>query len=236
VVLIATPLARAVESKAETTDVHIIAIVLGKKITIDKKGELNRLVLGALLQQYAKENKLEPSDEELDAFFLRTEKTEKQYQDKIQADRVKLVEELKDSSLSDRDREQKASYLNNIESILKTAREMNEKMKGREEEVRSMKRPMAQHIVKFWKTNKALYEKYGGRVIYQQGGVEPIDAYRNFLREQEKNAAFQFLDKKCEADFWDYFTNDTLHVFATKEEGVKLINTPWWMIEESPKE
>lgn len=236
VVLMAASLAQIVEPEAETTDTKVIAIVLGKEITIGEKDKLNKLIFGALLQQYAKENKVEPSDEELDAFILKTGEKEKQHQVKMQEDRIKLIEELKSSSLSDREREQKTSHLKGIERILKATSEMEEETKGMEEEMRSMKRRIAQQFVKSWKINKLLYEKYGGRVIFQQAGMEPLDAYRDFLREQEKNGAFQILDKQYEADFWRYFTNDAMHTFATKEDGMKLINMPWWMMEEPPKE
>jgi len=222
--------------KTAATDTNVIATVLGKKITAGEKGKLNGLIFGPLLQQYAQDNKIEPTQEDLDAFVSKTEEKEKQHQIKKHADRAKLIEELKGSSLSDREREQKASHLKTIESILKKTGEIKEKTKGMEDQMRPMKRQMAQQFVKSWKIDKALYAKYGGRVIFQQAGVEPLDAYRDFLREQEKNGAFQILDKQYEGGFWRYFTNDTMHTFYKKEDGAKFINTPWWMMEEPPEE
>jgi hypothetical protein len=73
-------------------------------------------------------------------------------------------------------------------------------------------------------------------VIFQQAGVEPLDAYRDFLREQEKIGAFRILDRRYEASFWRYFTNDDMHTFYAKDEGAKFINTPWWMMEQPPQE
>lgn len=220
--------------KAEATDTNVIAMVLGKKIVASEKDKLNGLIFGALLRQFATENKIEPTEEELDTFVLKTEEQEQQQQIRMQADRKTLIEELKSSSLSDREREEKASHLKTIESILKRTGEMKEKTKGMEEQMRPMKRRMAQHFVTSWKINKALYAKYGGRVIFQQAGVEPLDAYRDFLREQEKKGAFQILDKQHEAGFWRYFTNDAMHTFYNKDDGAKFINTPWWMVEQPP--
>jgi len=216
----------------EATGTNVIAIILGKQITASEGSKLDGRIFGALLEQYAKENKIEPTEEELDAFVLKTEEKEKQHQIKMQTDRVKLIEELESSSLSDRDREQKASHLKTIENILKTTGEMKEKTKGMEEQMRPMKRQMAQQFVKSWKINKALYEHYGGRVIFQQAGVEPLDAYRDFLKEQEKNGAFEILDKQYEAGFWRYFTNDKMHTFYNGEDGAKFISTPWWLMEQ----
>lgn len=236
-VVLAVPcFAQTDRPKVEATDTNVIATVLGKKITAGEKNKLDGLIFGALLQQYAKENKIEPTQEELDAFVSKSEEKEKQHQVKFEADREKLQKELKSSSLSDRDRKEKESQLQTIESILKSTREMKEQTKGMEEQMRPMKRQMAQQFVKSWKINKAIYEQYGGRVIFQQAGVEPLDAYRDFLREQEKKGAFQILDKQYEAGFWRYFTNDAMHTFYKKEDGAKFINTPWWMMEQPPEE
>lgn len=221
-----------------TKDVEkdVIAVVLGKKLTVRDKDDLNGLIFGSLLEQFAKENKIEPTAEELDAFVLKIEEKEKQDQIKMQEDRAKLIQELKGSSLSDREREQKESHLKTIERILKATGESKEKTKGMEEQMRPMKRQMAQQFVRVWKINKALYKKYGGRVIFQQAGVEPLDAYRDFLKEHEKKGSFQILDKKYEASFWRYFTNDAMHTFYSQDDGAKFINTPWWMMEQPPEE
>jgi len=220
---------------AELSDTNVIATVLGTKITAKDKAKLSGLIFGALLDQYAKDNKIEPTEGELDAFLLKTEEKEKQNQIKFEQDREKLLEELKSSSLSDRERKQKETHLATIEKILKSQREMKEQTKGMEEQLRPMKRKMAQQFVRAWKINKALYEKYGGRIIFQQAGPEPLDAYRDFLKEREKQVAFQIFDAECAVSFWKYFTNDAMHTFYSGEDGAKFIRTPWWLMEEPPR-
>ena len=106
--------------KAGATDTNVIGVVLGKKITAKEKDQLNGLIFGALLQQYAKENQIKPTDEELDAFVRRTEEKEKQHQAEFEQDRKRLKMELESSSLSDRDRKDKQSQLATVESILKS--------------------------------------------------------------------------------------------------------------------
>lgn len=224
-------IAQTERPKQEASDFSVIAMVLGKKITAGEKDQLNGLIFGSLLEQYAKDNKLEPTQAELDDFVRRTEDKEKQQQVNFQSDKIKLAKELKSSSLSAQEREQKASQLKTIEIILKATGEANEMTKAMDEQMRPMKRQMAQQFVMSWKVNKALYAKYGGRVIFQQTGAEPIDAYRDFLRDQEKAGRFQIIDKQYESGFWRYFTSDAGHKFANKEDGAKLINTRWWMME-----
>ncbi len=92
--------AEADAPKAQGTDTNVIATVLGKEITSSEEDKLNGLIFGTLLEQFAKENKIEPTEEELDAFVLKSEESEKQLQVEMQTDRVKLIEELKSSSLS----------------------------------------------------------------------------------------------------------------------------------------
>jgi len=222
--------------KAGAADTNVIAVVLGKKITSGEKDKLDELIFGALLQQYAEENKIEPTQEELEAFVSKAVEEEKEHQVTFEAEREKLQKELESPSLSDRDRKEKQSQLQTIESILKSTRELKEQTKGMEEQMRPMRLQMAEQFVKSWKINKALYGQYGGRVIFQQAGFEPLDAYRDFLRDQEKKGAFQILDKQYEAGFWRYFTNGAMHTFCRKEDEAKFINTPWWMMDEPPKE
>ena len=81
----------------------------------------------------------------------------------------------------------------------------------------TMRREMARSLIEHWKLGRALYKQYGGRIIYQQLGPEPLDAYREFLQEQQKAGAFAIEVLEYESDFWDYFINDTMHDFM--EEG-----------------
>jgi hypothetical protein len=235
-VLAVSCFAKTDSPKAGAMNTDVIAVVLGKKITTGEKDKLNGLIFSALLQQYAKENKIEPSEAELDAFVTKLVEMEKLTQAKDEADRAQLRHQLQSTSLSDQDRKEKESELQTIERTLKSTQEAKEMSKGMEDQMRLMKRQIAQQFVKSWKINKALYAQYGGRVIFQQAGVEPLDAYRDFLMEQEKKGAFQIIDKQYEPEFWRYFTNDAMHTFYNKDDGAKFINTPWWMMDKPPEE
>ena len=227
--------AYAQTSTTGDSDNKIIATVLGKKITTKDKDRLTGLIFGTLLDRFAKDNKIEPNDEEIDTFILKTEEKGRQNMLKYESDRKKLKAELKTKILSERERKEKQSLLQTIERILKMTREMEARSKGKEAQMLPIKRQGARTFVRKWMVNKALFAKYGGRVIFQQAGPEPLDAYREFLQEQEKKGAFQILDEKYKDPFWKYFTNEAMYKFYPKEEGAKLINTPWWMMEQ-PKE
>jgi hypothetical protein len=225
-------LAQAASSPGpEAADTEVIAVVLGQEITAAEKDRLSGLVLGSLFREFAEENGIEPTDEEMDAFIERTEEMEKQHQLEWEADQRRLTEELEDPSLTDREREEKTDELETVESILETNREMEEQTRGMEEVMRPMKRRMARQFVMAWKINKAMHGKYGGRVIFQQAGPEPLDAYREFLEEQEEEGAFRIMDEQSAAEFWGYFTDDAMHTFYDEEDGDRFINTPWWLME-----
>jgi hypothetical protein len=84
-------------------------------------------------------------------------------------------------------------------------------------------------MVKAWKFNKALYVKYGGRVIFQQAGYEPIDAYKQFLEEHQKNKSYEILDpayKNIFSKMNDYFAMP--HQYMKKEDADQYFEKSWW--------
>ena len=109
-------------------------MVLGKKITVKDKDTLDSIIFGSLLEQFAKQNNIEPSAEELDAFIAKTEEKERQSQIKFEQDRKKLVAELKNTILNEQERKEKESQIQTIESILETNREMKEQTRGMEDQ------------------------------------------------------------------------------------------------------
>jgi hypothetical protein len=56
-----------------------------------------------------------------------------------------------------------------------------------------------------FKANKALYEKYGGRVGLTKFGPEPIGALEALLREREKAGALRIFDEALAKEFWGWY-------------------------------
>ncbi len=214
---------------------NVIAFVLGKQIVASERDRLSSLIVGPLLEQYAKEKGIEPTSEELDALVRKADEIGKQQQIRRLEEKDKLIEELKKPTLAGGEREKKEARLKTLERLLTFEAKVERESLENEEQVRATKRDAARSVVQSWKINQALYRKYGGRVAFQQAGVEPLDAYRDFLKEQERKGNFRIIDKTCSASFCGYFTNDAIHSFYSKEEGAKFINTPWWMMEQAPK-
>ncbi|MEE4384057.1 MAG: hypothetical protein V2J02_18815, partial [Pseudomonadales bacterium] len=85
-------------------------------------------------------------------------------------------------------------------------------------------------LIRQWKTNRALFEDYGGRVIYQQLGPEPLDAYRCFLEDASAAGRFSIRDAKLEAAFWSYFRDGERHDFmrSGSHDATRVFALPPW--------
>lgn len=97
-------------------------------------------------------------------------------------------------------------------------------------EVEVMRTDMARSIIRQWKLNRELYSQYGGRIIYQQLGPEPLDAYRQFFEEQQSAGAFTILDPSMKEVFWRYFTDESMHTFMEPggaDESHAFAIPPW---------
>lgn len=97
-------------------------------------------------------------------------------------------------------------------------------------EVNAMRRDMGRALILQWKINKALYEQYGGRIIYQQFGPEPLDAYRTYLEERQSAGDFTIENPDMQESFWRYFTDDSMHDFmpvGSEDETRAFAEPPW---------
>jgi hypothetical protein len=81
-----------------------------------------------------------------------------------------------------------------------------------------------------WKVNASLYRRYGGRIAWQQGGPDPVDAWRRFLEESRARGDFAILRPELEAPFWRYYRSDTRHSFypAGSAEATRAFAVPPW--------
>lgn len=90
---------------------------------------------------------------------------------------------------------------------------------------------VAKGMVENWKFNRALYKQYGGKVILQQAGPEPLEAYQQWLREEEKAGSFRLLDPKWRDAFWEYY-QPKYHTYSKEPDP---FGAPWWkMPEDAP--
>jgi hypothetical protein len=88
----------------------------------------------------------------------------------------------------------------------------------------------ADAFIRQWKINGALHKQYGGRIILQQGGPEPLDAYSVFLDERQAAGDFSIVDASMAEAFWRYYRDDAMHSFlpvGSPEEAHAFDVAPW---------
>lgn len=97
-------------------------------------------------------------------------------------------------------------------------------------EVDAMRREMGRALIRQWKINKSLYEAYGGRLIYQQFGPEPLDAYREYFEERQEAGDFSIDEPAMAESFWLYFTDDSKHDFMDPDgdDAKRAFAAPFW--------
>lgn len=121
------------------------------------------------------------------------------------------------------------AYLQHMREAMKD--DPNLRSAGEESaEDRAARQEIAGAFIRQWKLNKALYEQYGGRIVFQQGGPEPLDAYRKFLEESQSRGDFAIASGPLEAAFWRYYRDDSIHSFFTPgspEEKQVFAAPPW---------
>lgn len=86
---------------------------------------------------------------------------------------------------------------------------------------------MAHQIVRGWKINKRLYEKYGGRIAYQQAGLESVDAYFKFINELVQSKKIEIVT----SEFGSILTS-TINLenqkFMGDKDAKRAFDVPWW--------
>lgn len=87
-------------------------------------------------------------------------------------------------------------------------------------------RDMARSMVLRWKVGKALYARYGGDVIFQQGNpLEPVGALQQFLEDKEQAGAFTIHDAQQREQFYAYFKQPRPMVIPPEKVD---FSAPWW--------
>jgi hypothetical protein len=185
-------------------DDPVAGTVLGSRIRTRDAEELRYVVVQRLTDRYAVANGIEVSAAEQDAYIGHVQEFMKQ----------------------DRAQRQAAGE----EQAANVATPAGEES----DEDRAARRQIATAFIKQWKINRALYQQYGGRIIFQQGGAEPLDAYRTFLEEAQARGDFRLLSRDLEAGFWRYYRTDSIHSFYPpgSQEMARAFSTPPWQLKD----
>jgi hypothetical protein len=206
------------------------AQVLGTEIRTSDPEELRYLVLRALTDRYAAEHGIGVAPDEIDAYLARMAAVAEQDRRERDAGLVEIERQLAAPTLTN---EQRVALTAERDMLSQLAHDLAKTSATPQEaaEEAQARRTVAAAFIRQWKINRSLYRDYGGRIIFQQGGPEPLDAYRRFLEEQQRQGAFAIADRALQAAFWRYYTNGTIHSFypTGSAEEAQAFASPWWL-------
>jgi hypothetical protein len=201
--------------------------VLGTTIRTQDAEELRYVILKRLTDRYATDKGIAVTQAEKDAYNKAVLDRIRQDRERQAARRDELQRKLAAQGLSDAERKSLAAELDTANQAVAALAEPA----GKPDEIKAAREQIAGAFIRQWKINQALYRQYGGRVIFQQGGPEPLDAYRRFLQERQARGDFAIQERTLVAAFWRYYYADSIHSFyppGSKEE-VQAFGTPPWL-------
>lgn len=236
--------------QAGATDAPPVAEILGKSVTLAdldagvpanlpkpvtaddrlkfRKERLRGLVWSAVFDDYARQRRLEPTAAEIESHIRSNARLRAQLRAEREQQRAALVEELKSPALAEARRQQAQQHLDTLNRIREhDARlEAERRDPAHEKMWRESERQVAAHWVRGWKLNQALYREFGGRIIFQQAGWEPIDAYRKLLDQYAAKKAFTVHDPALRDAVYAYFQHR--FVYADEAKARFYFEKPWW--------
>lgn len=198
-------------SSALASETPVTATVLGSALQSRDPQELQYLIIQPLLDRYADSQGITVSAEELATYQAAKQRFMEEDRRRREMRRAELAARRKAEAFADKQREALSRELEVLEQL--AAAEKDEASDADDPEIKTYAEEVARSFILRWKVNRALYRQYGGRIIFQQAGPEPFDAYRKFLEEHAEKGNFRIFDAGMEQEFWRYFTNDAMHQF-----------------------
>ena len=230
--LLLAPFAQAQEDYGKSDD-PVAAEALGIEIRTRNPGEMAYVIKQVLSVNYGKEHDLLATDAEVKQFAARKKELDARTRNEVQARQSEIEKALQAETLPETERNQLEGELKFLEKMQKAAQDADKQASNPERSAAETQ--MARAIIGQWKVNQALYKQYGGRVIYQQGGAEPLDAYYKFFKGAQQAGKLKIMNKEFETAFWGYYTSDSKHRFYPEGEEEQAINTRWWMVDPEPR-
>ena len=212
-------------------ETSLAATVLGQDIRTDDAGEMQAVILNALFDRYEADNGISATDREIDAFIARLDRTKQRDIAQRKAKLAAMDARLRAGDLDTAERDSLQAERTRLAEFISDLENTGGELSAEEAlQVAEMRRSFARQMITQWKLNRALHEQYGGRIIAQQLGPEPLDAYRDFLEEQQSDGAFEIYRDEMEQEFWRYFSDDSMHSFLdpASEEATEAYTRPPW--------
>ena len=184
--------------------------VLGKPVYRDevKAKGASRLFFAPLVAEYRREHQaeIEPTKDEIKAvgdFFQQKHAEEmKEKGPKMRARLAEVEQQLAGDDLDDKQRKKLEIEKTGLKARLRPPSEF-----------------FPVFILNNWKFQRHLYDHYGGgRILWQQAGLEAFDAMHKWLQDQERQGKFKVSDAKLRAELYHYWTTHNHGAFLTADK------------------
>ena len=212
----------------------LVGEVLGNPVYANDAEELRYLVLRALTGAYAQSKGIDVSQAEKDAYVQRQQVGMQRELAERTAARDALAGRLAAQELSAADRTALENEVETLDELIVGLNEITGEAAPESTEDRAARDEIAGAFIWQWKVNQALHREFGGRIVYQQGVPEPVDAYRRFLEAAETRGDFTITDPALAADFWRYYRDESIHSFYEPGSAAEAaaLSEPWWGVEQ----
>lgn len=185
------------------------------------RSEVRGLFVAPLLERYRQAHKaeIEPTEAEILAV---TELINMKHSERMEIEGPKLRQEI--AAIE--------AQLARSDLAEKERRTLQNKKQGLEVQLRPPGRPVAVFLLGNWKLQKYFYGEYGGgRVLWQQFGVEAFDAMHQWLLAEEKKGAFHVADAELRSALYHYWTTQNHGAFLAddKEKIREALLEPEWL-------
>lgn len=193
----------------------------------------NKIWEKILIQKYGSKA-IEPTQSEVDSYLkaLRAAAKEQYQYDK---ETKELLTGLMKEKSYDADNQARLNRIGMEKDRAIMMYEMRDKVPAEmKAKIDESERDVAEAMIKNWKVKKLLYEEYGGRLIFQQTGLEPIDAFKALLDEVKRGDDVVVHDKKYNDVFKpmeEYIAMEHTEVPPEDKESKKYFESPTWLYE-----
>lgn len=198
-----------------------------------RRSVLRDLILNKLVRDFARDQKVAGSDEEIEGYLAYLRRIIGERQATLARERETLALRLQGSAL---DEELRQHLQDRIGQIDLASRRFDETFSGEAGGGDESGPPggarwtIAREAVEAWKLDKALFERYGGEVVGKGWRLIPVGALRALVEDRLASLDITFLDP----DYCDLFDDDTQlipasHPYAvTRRQAEAYYSQPWW--------
>ena len=92
----------------------------------------------------------------------------------------------------------------------------------------AVERDEARDAIVRWKVNRALYYKYGGRLMAHPLGPVPVDAQQRLMEDGARNGDFAIHDPAASRAFWQASQAGTASATDASDTDLEALNLPPW--------